>query len=132
MKIRVVFVVLMIFYLMLSTLSSAIAESHIKAIEGNLFNYLIDDYIQKCQSKSNLRDSRSKNIRNEASLAALKVQYLTANKDKLIDKMLKTELSMKKYKVHYFLNTRFFNYFSSKSNLQRKVIEANLSKSKYR
>ena len=117
---------------MLSTLSSAIAESHIKAIEGNLFNYLIDDYIQKCQSKSNLRDSRSKNIRNEASLAALKVQYLTANKDKLIDKMLKTELSMKKYKVHYFLNTRFFNYFSSKSNLQRKVIEANLSKSKYR
>jgi len=117
---------------MLSMVSSAIGETDIKPVKREMFDYLIDDYIQKCQSKSNLSDSRSKNIRKEAALADLKVEYLNANKYKLIGQMLEAELSMKKYKVHYFLNTRFFNYYASKSNLQQKVIEANLSKSKYR
>jgi hypothetical protein len=129
-KIRVVFVVLVIFYSMLSTFSSAIGETDIKSMEWSLFDYLIDDYIQNRQSKTNLIDSRSNNIRNEAALAALKVEYLNANKNKLIRQMLKTELSIKKYKVHYFLNARFFNHYASKSNLQQKVIEANLSKLK--
>jgi len=50
----------------------------------------------------------------------------------LIDQMMETELSMKKYKVRYFLNARFFNYYASESNLQQKGIEANLSKSKFK
>ncbi|MFC1880655.1 hypothetical protein ACFL2S_04030 [Thermodesulfobacteriota bacterium] len=130
MKIRVVFLILVTVCFMLSMVSSAIGETDIKPVKREMFDYLIDDYIQKCQSKSNLSDSRSKNIRKEAALAALKVEYLNANKDKLIRQMLETELSMKKYKVHYFLNARFFNHYASKSNLQQKVIEANLSKLK--
>lgn len=132
MKIRVVFLILVTVCFMLSMVCSAIGETDIKPVKRDMFDNLIDDYIQKCQSKSKLSDSRSKNIRKEAALAALKVEYLNANKYKLIGQMLETELSMKKYKVHYFLNARFFNYYASKSNLQQKVIEANLSNSKYR
>ena len=132
MKIRVVFLFLVTVCLMLSMVTTAIGETDIKSVKWSLYDYLIDDYIQKCRSKITLSDSRSKNIRKEAALAALKVEYLDANKDKLIDQMQEAELSMKKYKVHYFLNARFYNHYASQSSLKQKVIEANLSKFRYR
>ena len=129
MKKRIVFAVLMIVFFMLFTISSAISETDIKSVKRILLAYLIDDYIQKCQSKCKFSDSRSKNIRKAATLAALKVEYLNANKNKLIDEMVEAELLMKKYKVHHYLNGAFFNYYASKSNLQQKVIEAKLTQS---
>ena len=128
MKIRVVFVGLMIVSFMLFPISSALGEADIKSVKRMLFVYLIDDYIQKYQSRGKLSDSRSKNIREAAALATLKVEYLNANKNKLISQMLETDLAMKKYKVHYFLNAKFFKYYASESNLQQKVIEAKLTR----
>ena len=127
-KIRVVFVGLMIVSFMLFPISSALGEADIKSVKRMLFVYLIDEYIQKYQSRGKLSDSRSKNIREAAALATLKVEYLNANKNKLISQMLETDLAMKKYKVHYFLNAKFFKYYASKSNLQQKVIEAKLTR----
>ncbi len=124
MKKRVVFAVLMIVSV---TISSAIGETDIESVKRILLTYLIDDYIQKCQSKCKFSESRSKNIRKAAALAALKAEYLNANKTRLIDEMAETELLMKKYKVHHYLNAAFFNYYASKSNLQKKVIEAKLT-----
>ena len=132
MKIRFCFLVFLIVFSILGTVSAAIGETGIKSVKWSLFDYLIDDYIQLCQSKSKLSDSRSKNIRKDAALNAAKVEYLNTNKYYLIDQMIETELSMKKYKVRYFLNARFFSYYASKSNLRQKVIEANLSKSKFK
>ena len=120
MKIRFVFVVLMLVFFILFTISSATGETDIESVKRMLVAYLIDNYIQKCQSKCKLSDSRSKNIRKAAALAALKVEYLEANKNELIGQMLETEQLIKKYKVHYYLNARFFNYYKSKSNLQQK------------
>jgi hypothetical protein len=128
-KKKVVFAVLMIVSFMLVTISSAIGETDIKSVKSTLFAYLIDDYVKKCQSKCKLSNSRSKNLRKTAALSALKADYLTANKNKLIDEMLEAELLIKKYKVYHFLNARFFNYYASKSNLRQKVIEAKLTKS---
>jgi hypothetical protein len=129
MKKRVVFAVLMIVLFMSFTISSAIGETDIKSVKRILLTYLIDDYIQKCKSKCKFRDSRSKNIRKVATLAALKAEYLNANKKRLIDEMAEAELLMKKYKVHHYLNAAFFNYYASKSNLQKRVIEAKLTQS---
>ena len=129
MKKRVVFAVLMIVFLMSFTISSAMGETDIESVKRILLTYLIDDYIQKCQSKCKFSDSRSKNIRKAAALAALKAEYLKANKKKLIDEIAETELLMKKYKVHHYLNAAFFNYYASKSNIQQKAIEAKLTKS---
>jgi hypothetical protein len=119
-KIRFVFIVLMLVFFMLFTVSSATAETDIGSVKRMLVAYLIDNYIQRCQSKCKLSDSRSKNLRKAAALAELKVEYLKANKNELIGQMLETEQSIKKYKVHYYLNARFFNYYESKSNLQHK------------
>jgi len=118
------FIVLMVAFFMSFTIPSAIAENDTNSAKRMLFAYLFGEYIQKCQSKEKFSDSNSKNIRKAAALAALKVEYLNANKNKLIGDMLKAELSLKKYKVHYFLNTRFFNYYASQSNLQQKVADA--------
>ena len=131
-KIRFCFFVVLVVFSILCPVSTAIGEIDIKSVELSLFDYLVDDYIQNCQSKSNLIGSKSHNIRKDAALAALKVEYLNTNKYQLIDQMLEAELSMKKYKVRYFLNARFFSYYTSKSNPQQKVIEANLSKSKFK
>jgi hypothetical protein len=119
-KIRFVFIVLMLVFFMLFTVSSTTAETDIGSVKRMLVAYLIDNYIQRCQSKCKLSDSRSKNLRKAAALAELKVEYLKANKNELIGQMLETEQSIKKYKVHYYLNARFFNYYESKSNLQQK------------
>jgi hypothetical protein len=116
-KIRFVLVVLMSVFFMLFTISSATGETDIKSVKRMLIAYLIDDYIQRCQSKCKLSDSRSKNLRKAAALNELKVEYLKANKNELIGQMLETQQSIKKYKVHYYLNASFFNSYKSKSNL---------------
>ena len=128
-KNRISFIILMIVFFILFTISSGIGKTDIKSVKKAVFAYLVDEYIHKCLSKHKLINSRSKNIRKAAALAALKGEYLKANKTKLIGEMLKAELLMKKYKVHHFLNARFFNYYASKSNLQQKVIEAKITKS---
>ena len=127
MKIRIVFVLLVVFFLMSSTISSVAGENNHKNLKRNLFAYLIDDCIHKCKAKINLSNSRSKNLRKTAALSALKSQYLSANKNKLIDQMLETDLPIKKYKVDNFLNTQFYSYYASKPNLHEKVIEAKLT-----
>ena len=109
------------------TISSVAGDNNI-SLKRDLFAYLIDDCIDKCQSKIKLSESRSKNLRKSAALDALKAQYLNANKYRLIDEMLETDLPIKKYKVHYFLNAKFFNYYASKPNLHKNVIEAKLTK----
>ena len=128
MKIRTVFVLLLVFFLILPTISSAAGENSHRDLKRNLFAYLIDDCIHKCKAKFQLSDSRSKNLRKTAALSALKAQYLSANKSKLIDQMLETDLPIKKYKVHNFLNTQFFSYYASKPSLHEKVIEAKPAK----
>ena len=93
-----------------------------------LFAYLIDDCINKCKAKIKLSDSRSKNLRKTAAISALKAEYLSANKNNLINQMLETDLQIKKYKVHYFMNAKFFSYYASKPNSHEKVIEAKFTK----
>ena len=128
MRIRSVFVVLVVVVSMLITVSSAMGGTDIQSLKMTLVTYIMDDYIQKCRSKCKLSDSRGQNIRKAAALAALKVEYLKANKYALISHILETEQRIKKYKVHHILNTQFFDYYASKSNLQQKVIEAKLTK----
>ena len=128
MKIRIVLVLLIVFFLMSSTISSIAGENSHIDLKRNLFAYLIDDRIHKCKAKIKLSESRSKNLRKVAALSALKAQYLNDNKNNLIDQMIETELTVTKYKVDHFLNAKFLSYYASKPNLQDKVIKAKLTK----
>jgi hypothetical protein len=126
-KIRIMLVFFIVLFFMSITICSAAGDNQI-SMKRNLFAYLIDDCIYKCKAKIKLSESRSKNLRETAALSALKAQYLSANKKKLIDQMLETDLPLKKYKVHHFLNEDFFSYYASKPSLHEKVIEAKLTK----
>jgi hypothetical protein len=116
-KIRLLIVALTMVFMMVFTISSAFGETDIKSLKRMLLAYLIDDYIRICRSKEKLNHSRSKHIRQAAALAASKAEYLKVHKRKLIGEMLETELSLKKYKVHYFLNAKFNNYYASQQNV---------------
>ena len=124
MKIRLLIVVLTVAFMIMFTISSVFGETDIKSVKRMLFAYLVDDYIQICRSKGKLIHSRSKHIRQASALAVLKAEYLKVHKHQLIDEMMETELAMKKYKVRYFLNARFNNYYAS----QRKVFKAGLNR----
>ena len=128
MKFRIVFVLLIVIYFMSFSISSFAGENTNITLKRDLFAYLIDDCINKCKAKIKLSDSRSKNLRKTAAISALKAQYLSANKNNLIDQMLETDLQIKKYKVHYFMNAKFFSYYASKPNSHEKVIEAKFAK----
>jgi hypothetical protein len=124
MKIRLLIVVLTVVFTMVFTISSAFGETNIKSLKRMLLAYLIDDYIKICRSKGKLSHSRSKHIRQAAALSTLKAEYLKVHKRKLIDEMMVTKLAMKKYKVRYFLNAKFNNYYAS----QQEVFKASLTK----
>ena len=100
MKNRNIFVLIFVLCMVSYTISSVAADSGI-SIKRDLFAYLLDDCIRKCQAKIKLGDSRSKNIRKTAVLSALKAQYFYKNRYRLIERMLEADLPLKKYKVYH-------------------------------
>ena len=63
--------------------------------------------IANCRAKTDLRNSRSVNLRRRADLAKKQMVFLTANKNMLINEMVDQEIGQKHYKVDYYLNKRF-------------------------
>ena len=127
MKIRTVLFFLVVIYFLSFTISSVTADTS-TSIKRDLFAYLIDDCIRKCQAKIKLSESRSKNLRINAALSELKAQYFYENKYRLIEQILAADLPLKKYKVHHFINAAFFSYYESKSSLQDDILEVRLAR----
>lgn len=69
------------------------------------------DYISKCisknQSKADLQDSKSANLRSCGALSKQKVIYLTNNQNTLINELVDNQVGTKPYKIEYYLNKRF-------------------------
>jgi len=81
------------------------SDDHLK----DFYEVFIAQKIDRCQSKSELQQSRSKNLRLEAAIAAEKVRFLSINKDILVEEMLDQKIGKKKYKINVFLNKKFFD-----------------------
>ena len=67
----------------------------------------IDQEIANCLQKSDLRDSRSVNLRLKGHREASKALFLQTHREALVDSMLATHLKPVDYKVQRFLNERF-------------------------
>ena len=80
--------------------------------DGHLEKYYeacIAEKIVKCQSKTEMENSRSKNLRIDAAIAAEKARFLTLNMDVLIEEMVEQKIGQKAYKIDAFLNEKFFD-----------------------
>lgn len=67
----------------------------------------IEQEIAACLKKSELRDSRSVNLRLKGHREASKALFLQTHREGLVDSMLAMQLKPVDYKVQRFLNERF-------------------------
>jgi len=72
------------------------------------YENFINERISKCQSKAQLKESKSIHLRNCAFMEIKKANYFIANKEMLINEMVINDIGVKQYKIEYFLNTKFF------------------------
>ena len=68
----------------------------------------IDKKIACCDCKERLWNSRSKNLRSCSRVAILKAIFLSANREELVREMVANGVALKRYKVDYYLNKRFY------------------------
>ena len=84
--------------------SQDIAEAEKKA----QLESIVDVYIISSENKAALSSSRSKNLRDSAMLSRLKGSFCKHSKQELIEAMIAEGVEPKPYKVHHFLNARFY------------------------
>jgi hypothetical protein len=95
----------------LPEISQATPNSNLKAF----YSTYIDDCILRCESLANLRNSRSEKLRQTAEMHCLMAQFFRTQKTALVEDMILADLGNKKYKIHYYLNGKFFEVYRSLS-----------------
>jgi hypothetical protein len=73
------------------------------------YSTAIDKMISNCQNKSDLKHSKSEQLRRTAALSCMKAAYLKEYKNLLIREMIQADIGTQSYKIRYFLNERFFD-----------------------
>jgi len=76
---------------------------------STFYGAFLDECISRCESKGSLRDSKLENMRKEAARHNLKADFLKRHKAQLIEELIAKDIGTKDYKIHYYLNNRFFN-----------------------
>lgn len=104
-KVTAILVGMMVF-MSLALTQAAIAEDGVD-LEA-YYSGVIDKLIAKCKYKTDMRYSKSKAIRDAAMLSCLKTTFYKQNKERLIQAMIQADIGLKRYKVNYFLNSKFY------------------------
>ena len=88
---------------------AAFSQSHsVDNLETRYASY-IDGYISKLESKTGmLRNTKSKNLRRQALLDCLKLDFLKTNKEELTKTLSAYRVGLKPYSIQYTLNGLFF------------------------
>ena len=86
------------------------AESQSDEQLNKFYENYISEKIVKSQSKTNLKTSRSENLRLAAEKAEKQATFLTRNKDILVDEMIKQDIGQKPYKIEKYLKNRYSDY----------------------
>ncbi len=97
-------ITLAMMYFSMPAVSQEITEAERKA----QLESIVDVYILSCENKAALRSSRSKKLRDSAMLNSLKGTFCRHSKHELVAAMVKEGVDPKPYKVHHFLNARFY------------------------
>jgi len=123
MKIRAIIGCVVFAMVMLVWISPAVSQLDNRAKMIPLYAQMIDNCVQKCESKAAMSDSKSKNIRRAAALALIKMKYLSTYRENLIQQMIAKEIQLKSYKIQYFLNTQFYIYYAANQIQDQEVLE---------
>ncbi len=109
MRVPKMIILLMITFLALLWASSTASQTTTTTKLETFYEAFIDECILRCESKGSMRGSKLGNIRQEAAKHNLKADFLKRNKAQLIEELIVKHLGTKDYKIHYYLNNRFYS-----------------------
>jgi hypothetical protein len=88
--------------------SSAVSQTtetrHLKSV----YSTAIDKAIAHCKAKTSYRNSKSENLQHTAALSSMKAAFFNDFKVQLIEGMIQASIGTKPYKIHYYLNQKFY------------------------
>ena len=116
-KYAVLFIVPLVTFLwVFSAISKTTTTATINtATKEALYGAYIDELVLKCNPKIARCNSGSKTIRQQSALYCLKAAFCNYHKTELVKEMMKAEVGVKKYQMHYYLNKKFFYAFRTAS-----------------
>jgi capsular polysaccharide biosynthesis protein len=71
------------------------------------YGAFVDKYIQKCETKAEMLDSSSLNIRRSAMQATVKGAFVQANRTEIINYLMKEKAPLNADRIAYHLNRRY-------------------------
>jgi len=84
------------------------AQSQPDDPQKKFYETCLSEKIAKYQSKTVLKNSKSKNLRLTAETATQKARFLTLNKNMLVEEMIEQDIDTKRYLINFYLNKRFY------------------------
>ncbi len=109
MRVHQIIIFLIISFLALLWASQTMSQSSSAPKLATFYGAFIDECISRCESKGSMRDSKLGNIRQEAAKHNLKADFLKRHKAKLVEELVAMDIGTKNYKIHYYLNNRFYS-----------------------
>jgi hypothetical protein len=104
-----IIIFLIISFLALLWASPTVSQSTSTNKLTTFYGAFIDECISRSESKGSMRDSKLGNIRREAAKHNLKADFLKRHKAQLVEELVAKDIGTKDYKIHYYLNNKFFN-----------------------
>ena len=98
-----------IFVFFLGSLPAICDDTEKNSQLSKYYENSINEKISKCDSKGQLKNSKSTNLQNYAFMGIKKANYYSANKEMLVKEMVINNVGVKQYKIDYFLNKKFFD-----------------------
>ena len=79
-----------------------------------VYEHLLDQYIDRCDAKVEMKASGLENVRRAAAIAVLKGTFARTYRKELIESMIQDEVEPKPYKVQVYLNDLFYRLVRTK------------------
>jgi hypothetical protein len=74
---------------------------------AQIYGVFVDNYIQKCEAKAEMLDSRSLNIRQSAIQATVKGAYIQSHRTRMIKHLMAQNAPLNADRIAYHLNQKY-------------------------
>ena len=75
---------------------------------SSIYGAFVDNYIQKCETKADLLESGSPNIRRDAVQATVKGVFLQSNRTAMVEYLMDKNVPLNAHRIEYHLNMKYY------------------------
>ena len=107
MKRKVMIAIVGTLFLVLGVTLGGLCEETDNARLSLIYGAFVDNYIQKCEAKAEMLDSKSLNIRENAMRATIKGAFVQSNRPSMIKYLMDKNVPLNAERIKYHLNRKF-------------------------